>query len=273
MAKGFVEVNGARLAYEAEGSGTPIIMVHAGIADMTMWDPQFEAWKSRYQVIRYDARNYGDSEHTGDTIFSNRDDLLAVLNEVGAEKAVVMGCSRGGQIATDFTLEYPDRVKALIPVCAGIGGADYPDFVFPPEEMALEEVYEKAEQDGEWDKAADLGVQIWADGFRRSNKAPDAVREKVRAMSLKLYHKPENGSTPIVLAPPAFLRLHEIQVPALVIIGENDEMICLEFADKLAADIKNSLKVMVKDAAHLPNMEHPDLFNKIVADFVDGLPA
>src|SRR6188508_735794 len=120
---GTFETNGARIYYEAEGSGEPVLMIHAGVANLRMWDDQVAALRDAYRVIRYDTRGFGRTE-TDAVEFSNRADIAALLDHLGEESAHVVGLSRGGIIALDFALEFPDRVRSLVVAAGGIGGYD-----------------------------------------------------------------------------------------------------------------------------------------------------
>src|SRR5579883_2650659 len=122
---GYVDVEGGKLYYEVAGTGHPFVLIHAGVADHHMWDDQFPVFAQRYRVIRYDTREFGltTSENVS---YSNRQDLYDLLRHLGVEKTYVMGCSLGGQIAVDFTLEHPDMVDALIVVGGGISGHEEP---------------------------------------------------------------------------------------------------------------------------------------------------
>src|SRR5690242_4972987 len=121
---GYAPVENGQLYYEVAGEGYPLVLIHAGIANSRMWDAQVEAFAQRYRVIRYDTRGFGKTR-TEETSYSNRQDLYDLLNHLGVEKAYVLGLSRGGQIAIDFTLEHPKMVAALIPVAAGFSGFDF----------------------------------------------------------------------------------------------------------------------------------------------------
>ena len=123
---GFLETNGARIYYEVDGRGEPVVLIHAGVANLRMWDDQAAALGDAYRVIRYDTRGYGRTE-TDAVAFSNRADLAALLDHLGEQSAHVVGLSRGGQIALDFTLEFPDRVRSLVVAAGGIGGHESPD--------------------------------------------------------------------------------------------------------------------------------------------------
>ena len=118
---GFLETNGARIHYEAEGTGPAVLMVHAGVANLRMWDAQVAVLRDDFRVIRHDTRGYGLTV-TDPVEFSNRADIAALLDHLGEERAHLVGLSRGGQIALDFTLEFPQRVRTLTVAAGGIGG-------------------------------------------------------------------------------------------------------------------------------------------------------
>ena len=106
---GYAPVFRGELYYEVAGQGHPLLLIHAGVADCRMWDAQLDEFTRRFSVIRFDARGYGRSR-TEDTLFSNRQDILDLLDHLGVDKTHLIGVSRGGQIAIDFTLEHPERV-------------------------------------------------------------------------------------------------------------------------------------------------------------------
>ena len=211
----FLDVSGGRLYYESAGQGQAIVCIHAGIADSRMWQPQWEAFSPRFHVVRYDTRTYGQTT-TEDVPYSNRADLLALLDHLGIGQAVLIGCSRGGQIAADFTLEHPERVSALVLVCAGMGGVT--EIESDPDQDALFAAAEAAEEAGDWAKVIDLDVQAWVDGFGRPmNAETDARLEPIRALVREMEwasvaHNAEGGQ-PIVLNPPAAGRLGELRLP------------------------------------------------------------
>jgi pimeloyl-ACP methyl ester carboxylesterase len=118
---GFIEVDGARIHYEVEGDGHPLLLVHGGLGSLRMWDEQVPAFAERYRVIRYDTRGFGRTE-TDDVEFTNVADVGAVLDHVGAASVCLVGQSRGGMIALDFLLEHPERVDAFVSVASGVGG-------------------------------------------------------------------------------------------------------------------------------------------------------
>jgi pimeloyl-ACP methyl ester carboxylesterase len=265
---GYLDVNGARLYYEVTGEGHPLVFVHAGIADCRMWDEQVAFFAPHYRVLRYDTRGYGKAT-TQDVEYSNRRDLLALLDHLGVEKAYVVGCSRGGQIAIDFTLEFPERVAALIPVCAGLGGFNA-DFL--PEEQARFDEMERVEELGDYDTLAEMEAEYWVLGVSRTPDQvdPKLLRRVAEMNRISFTHRNEGGK-PIVLDPPAAERLGSIRVPTLVIATDLDESGVRAAADALANGIHGAQKLVITDSAHVPNMEHPDEFNRAVLAFLQGV--
>jgi 3-oxoadipate enol-lactonase len=120
---GFAEVNGTRLYYEIVGRGSHLVLIHGFTLDTRMWDDQFEAFSQHYRVLRYDARGFGKSALPvqGES-YSHREDLKALLDHLKVSQAFILGLSMGGRTAISFTLEYPEVVRALIPVDAVLGG-------------------------------------------------------------------------------------------------------------------------------------------------------
>jgi 3-oxoadipate enol-lactonase len=270
---GFVDVEGGRLYYEADGNGFPLVFIHAGIADHTMWDDQFDYFKSNYRVVRYDTRGFGKTTTTQEGIsYSNRQDVLDLMQHLGIERAAVVGVSRGGVIATDFTLEFPNKVAALILAGTGLGGFDpYTDGKTPPpEELAMFEEMEKLEAAKDYEKLIPLELKVWVDGFNRpeGEKPALAVYEKVRAMLQSNYAKQEPETEVRTLTPPAVGRLHEIKVPTLVIHGGRDEQYCQLASEALEHGITGARRVFIPDVAHMINLEKPNEFNRLVHEFL-----
>ena len=262
---GKVEVPGATLFWESTGRGHALVLVHAGICDQSMWDDDVPSFAGGHQVITYDCRGYGATRST-DVAFSNRADLIAVLDNLGIARASLLGCSRGGAIVLDTTLEYPDRVSALIWVNGGLGGLEHES---TPEEVALFESEEPLAEARDWAGLADLDVRIWVDGIGQSpTRVPAHIRERVRAMSLANYVAEHPAGQPIVLDPPAAGRLGEIAVPTLIVEGELDPSDTHAAADALATGIAGARRVTMKGVAHLPNLERADDFRRIVRDFL-----
>jgi 3-oxoadipate enol-lactonase len=263
---GFCEVNGGRIYYETDGDGPALTLIHAGVANLRQWDQQVPIFAEPYRVIRYDTRNFGHT--TSDNVtFSNRADLAALLDHLGVDRTAVLGLSRGGSIAVDFTLEYPARVTALIAVAAGLGGFETKT---PPDEEALWEEYDKRYEARDWDWIVDTETAFWVDGPRQPrDRVPAATRQQVHDWIAQGYRNHANEElTATPLEPPAVGRLGDIRVPTLVMVGDLDEGSTVEACRRLATDIPNARLEVFEGVAHMVNLEQPERFTRLVLDFL-----
>ncbi len=270
LTTGFSPVHNGSLYYEVAGTGKPILLIHAGVADSSMWDAQMDLFSQSYRVIRYDARGYGKS-CTDNTEFSNRQDILDIFKHLGIDKAAIIGISRGGQIAIDFTLEHPECVSALVAVAAGIGGYEY-DAADNEQARHENELFAKMDELWEkkaWNELADLQVHVWADGpAQPEGRASPEIRSYMRQKILEDFTRKDGEATPIPLQPTAIGRLGEIRQPVLIMVGEYDAADTLAAADELECQIPRSRKVGIPETAHMIPMERPALFNELVLGFL-----
>lgn len=261
--EGQVDVGGCLLQYEVRGEGHPLVLIHAGIADMTMWDEQIEGFAQRYRVIHYDVRNLGRSR-TGPVSYSNREDLRTLLRELGVESAHLLGISMGGSIAIDFTLERPEMVDALILVAAGLSG--YEPSGPPPEQFAQ---IEASWEHGDLDRVLDLELQLWVDGPGQGpGRVDPQVRERVAQMERENLRNEVEGAHARPLDPPAAGRVKGIRAPTLVIVGDLDVPGIVQTSDFIASQVPRARKVVFKGVAHMVNMERPEDFSREVLEFL-----
>jgi 3-oxoadipate enol-lactonase len=268
--KGIADVPGGRLYYEVDGDGPALTLIHAGVAHLRMWDEQVAAFAERYRVIRYDTRGFGRTT-TDDVVFSNRSDLLALLDHLGVERTHLLGASRGGTIAIDFTLEHPSRVSSLIVVAAGVGGHELDE---PEMEETWTEV-EQLEEGGDWPALVELETRIWTDGV---GQPPDRVGAEVRRRmlewNLQNYEAEQPANQPRPLDPPAVGRLAEISVPTLVCWGTLDVSSVPVSGEYILANVGGPTRRHVFDGvAHMVNLERPAEFNRLVLDFLAEVEA
>jgi len=264
---GMAEINGAQIYYETTGDGMPLVMIHAGVADNRQWNNEFAHFAKWYRVLRYDMRGYGKSESV-EGEFSHLGDLISLLDHLDLhEPLIVMGCSMGGGIAMDFALKEPSRVKALIMVGSGPSGLEL-DVPTPPKFAEAEKAYHA----GDLDLLAEIETQIWFDGM---NRIPDQVNPIMRKLAYEMNRNAlalearKLGKRMPDSPSPAADRLAEITMPVLVIAGEHDTPYILAAADVMETKIRSARKVIIEDAAHLPNMDHPEGFHKIVRSFLE----
>lgn len=263
---GFLDFNHGRIYYEVDGEGPALSLIHAGVANLRQWDEQVPSFAERFRVIRYDCRTFGRTTSENVSI-SNRADLAAVLDHLGVEQTAVLGLSRGGSIAVDFTLDYPDRVTALIPVAAGLGGFQTPP---TPDEQALWDEYDHRYEARDWDWIVNTETAFWVDGPRQpADRVPASIRDRVHEWIAQGYRDHwEEEPTAEPLEPPAVNRLKEIHVPTLVMVGDLDEGGTIEACRKLANDIPGARFELFEGVAHMVNLEQPERFTRLVLDFL-----
>lgn len=264
-----IEVPGGRLHAVADGEGPPILLVHAGIADLRAWDALVPLLvDAGYRAIRYDCRGFGRST-TEDVDYSNRADLVAVLDAFDVGRAVLVGNSRGAIISLDTLVERPDRVAGLVWVGGGISGYDAP---LRTDEEALFTRMEAIEEAGDPDAIADIDVAVWVDGFNQpAGRAPAAIREAVREMDRALYEPGRINGRPIPLDPPADERLGEIRVPVVAVLGGLDVPNIEHAAARLEAEVAGARTVVVPDVGHMVGMEAPERLAGIIAELARSI--
>jgi pimeloyl-ACP methyl ester carboxylesterase len=267
---GFVNIDKAKLYYEVAGIGTPLVMVHAGVADSRQWDNEFAYFSHRNQVIRYDMRGYGKSEPV-DGEFNHMSDLVSLLDALGVHgPIIIMGCSMGGGLAMDFALTYPARVKALIMVDSGPSGLEL-DVPAPSKFADAEKAYES----GDLDLLAEIETQIWFDGMGRTPEQVNPTKRKLlyEMNRLALSHEVKGlGKRLPNTGIPAFDRLESLNIPVLIIVGSHDTPYILAAADYIKEKVKLANNIIIEDAAHLPNMDQPQEFQRVVERFLSSSP-
>ena len=257
----------AGIAFEIAGRGTPVVLVHAGVADRRMWDPQWPALTAAHRVLRYDLRGYGES--LPPTVpWSHHADLLALLEELAIERAHVVGASVGAGIAVEAALAQPRAVASL--VLAAPGGALFGDATEDLRAFWHEEV--EALDQGDIPAAVEANLRAWVDGPSRPADAVDPnVRAFVGRMQRDAFELPEWDADAVPeheLEPPAAARLAEIGCPTLVVVGEVDQAATIDAANRLAGQVPDVVYVSWPDSAHMLTLERPEEFSRLVLGFL-----
>jgi pimeloyl-ACP methyl ester carboxylesterase len=259
-------IDGTPIAYEEAGSGHPLLLVHAGIANRHMWDPVWDAFAARYRVIRPDMRGFGESPAATEP-FTNWHDLARLLRQLDAVPAHVIGVSMGGGAALDLALAEPRKVDRLVLVAPGLAGWDWAQQL-----KADWEAEEAAWQRGDLDEVAWTNVRTWLDGPLRGGEAPSELRQAVFDMyrpALQLQ-KVEGAVDSDSLEPSSSGRLAEVSMPTLVVVGELDQPDMMRIGEHLAREIPDARLVAMPGVAHLPPMEAPEEFVGLVEGFLGG---
>ena len=250
----------AGIFYEASGAGEAVVLIHAFSLDRRMWDPQIAVLEGRFRVIRYDLRGHGKSE--GPTApYAPYEDLRSVLDAVGVSKVTLIGLSAGAEIATDFTLAYPDWVHRVILAAPGLSG------YVPPTPLTWVQPVFQAAAAGDPERAA----KLWADTPIMALRNDVAASPTVTGLVVSNTRLWSYRTNPVrQLTPPAIKRLSEIKCPALVIVGEQDLPHIREVASLLVGGIAGARLETIPRAGHLVNLDAREAFNRAVEAFLPG---
>lgn len=252
--------------HEVAGDGRTVVLVHAGIADRRMWEPQWRTWSERFRLVRYDLRGFGDSPLPRGR-YAHARDLLSLLEGVGP--AAVVGVSLGGRVALEAAVERPGLVEALVLVGPAFPGHDW------SEEMnRFDEEEEAAAERGDADAYVEAKVRFWLDAGRPQDAVDPDVRELVRTMVLRgfeLQAAGAEGDEQELLVRDLAERVGEVRAPVLVVVGADDVADIRSIAERLARELPNAELTVVPGAAHLPSLERPAEFDRAVLPFLERL--
>jgi len=258
-----IDVNGTRLYVEAAGSGDALVFVHGFSLDTRVWDDQWEPFAAHYHVVRYDLRGFGRSARPTDQYYRHADDLQALLEALGVERAHIVGLSLGGGVAVDFAVAHPSAARSIVSVDGVLPGFNPPDLG-----ESIGAVWGAARS-----QPLDAVKAFWLEQplFRGAMSDP-AVASRLRAMVDDFSGYGWTARDPgRWVDPPVAARLAEIDVPALALVGEGDLAGFHEIAAKLAAEIPNARMDVLPGCGHLPNMEAPAPFNAALAKFLASI--
>lgn len=267
MTAGYADLGNGKLYYEMEGKGETLVLCHAGFVDSRMWDGQWGSFIKHYRVLRFDMCGFGKSDPATGPV-SRRQELYNLLQNLGIDRANLLGCSMGAETIIDFTLEHPEMVLSLV-IISGVPGGFEMQGEPPSQLMEMLQAIEK----NDLERVSELQISLWVDGIYRH---PQQVDPEVRQRAVEMNRiAVENGTwakadaQPVnPLNPPAVGRLAEISVPTLIVAGSLDHPEILRAADLMANRIKGAEKIILSDCAHVPNMEKPAEFNRIILDFL-----
>jgi len=259
-----------RLYYEETGSGTPVIFAHEFAGDFRSWEPQVRHFGRRYRVITYNARGYTPSDVPGDVALYSQNraahDIAAVLDHLGIKRAHVIGLSMGSYAALFFGFLHPARALSLTICGCGYGAepAQYKQFQAEAERIAAL-ILEK-------------GMAFFADQYaygptrvQLENKDPRGFAEFKRILSSHSAAGSANTMLGCQKKRPSLYALTDqlkaLNVPTLIMTGDEDWP-CLLPAVLLKQNIPASAIAVMPNCGHTINLEEPDKFNAIIADFL-----
>lgn len=267
--------DGVQLYYEVYGEGSPILFIHEFGGSWWSWEPQISYFARRHQCITYAARGYPPSSVPTDLESYSMAravlDALAVLDDAKIERAHFVGLSMGGFTALHAGLDYPDRVLSIVAAGAGYGAEkQYEDYF---KNISLE-VARNFEERGSKEFAP-----IYAEGASRVQfQAKDPLGWRLFAERLA-QHDPlgaANTMRGVQARRPSLYDLEErfraMDVPSLIISGDEDDH-CLQPGIFLKRTIPRSGLAVLPKTGHTVNLEEPQLFNSLLANFLAQVEA
>ena len=266
----FANSNGVNLYYEEAGKGTPIVFVHEFSGDFRSWEAQMRHFSRRHRCIAFNARGYPPSEVPASASkYSYRaaiDDIAGVMRHLGIGKAHIVGCSMGAYATLQFGLRYPRRALSLTPVSAGAGSdpKGRAQFIKASEATARSFVAEGLAPAMKKYRTAPNRIQL-------ENKDPRAFKEFFVRFTEHSALGHANTLRGVQMRRPSIYsferRLARLKVPTHVVCGDEDESSLGPglFVKRVCPAARLTL---VAATGHVVNVEEPDLFNRIVGDFL-----
>lgn len=258
-------INGVELAYGDRGTGTPVVFIHGFPLNRRMWEPQVEALSDRFRIITVDLRGHGESEaplwHYSIDQFA--DDVNGLLDHLSVQQAVMVGLSMGGYVLFTFYRKYTGKVRAMVltdtraqadteEVRAGrfnMAQAAYAKGTGPILEAMLPKLLSPTSRETRADLVERVTSMVTS--MQLSGIVGDLIAMAERA-----------DAVPV---------LKEITCPTLVLVGELDPATPPEEVRGIAEGIRGARFEVIPGAAHLPNLEQPEAFNRALVSFLDAL--
>ena len=259
------------IAYDRAGpsSGIPVVLLHAGVADRRMWDPQWHALTAARDAVRLDLRGYGESDRPPAGALDPVADVLDTLDHLGVTSCHVVGSSFGAGVAVEVALTRPDAVRSLL--LAPPGGSLLTERT--PAFAAFAAAENAAMARGDLDAAVKADITAWVVGEGRALADVDpGLVAAVRTMQRRAFEVDAAWADPdldeVELDPPAVERLGAVTPPVLLVVGGHDLDIVQLAADALHAGLRQVRRVDRPGVAHLPSMEEPEVFLRLLLDWV-----
>ena len=266
----YVDSGGVRLYYEEAGKGTPIVFVHEFADDLHSWDPQVHFFSRRYRCIAYNARGYPPSDvPKRKSLYSQAiatDDIANVMRALRIAKAHVIGCSMGGYATLHFGIRYPRMALSLTAVGVGYGSDSDKRKQFLADNDTMARRFEELGT-----AEAIRPYQVGPSRIQFQNKSPRAFAHfcaqfaKHSALGSANTLRGIQGRRPTVYA--LERDLARLKVPLHMMSGDEDDN-CLEPGVFIKRVCPSAWLTVVPNTGHAVNLEEPDLFNRLTAEFL-----
>ena len=246
-----------------------VVLLHAGVADRRMWDPQWAGLTATRDAVRLDLHGFGESDSAPVGALDHVADVLDTLDHLGVTSCHLVGSSLGAGVALEVALARPGLVRSLL--LAPPGGSLLTERT--PTLAAFAAAENAALERGDLDGAVEANVQAWIVGAGRALADVDpTVTASVRLMQGRAFEIDANWADPdldwVEIDPPAVTRYAEIAMPVLLVVGGHDLDTVHLAADRIEAEVAHVRRVDRATTAHLPSMEEPEVFLALLLDWV-----
>ena len=244
-------LNGIEIDYEVSGHGPALLLSHGYASTRHMWDDQHRALGDRWRVVSWDMRGHGQTDSPADpeqySAALTVADMRALLQHVGAERAIIGGLSLGGYVSLAFALAHPEMTQALVICDSGPG-------------------YRNAEARAGWNqRAQERAAALEAKGLdslaRRSRETQQAVHRSAQGLAHAARGMLAQEGSQVIDG------LASIRVPTLVVVGDQDQPFVAP-SEYMAKKIPGARLAVIPGAGHSSNLDQPEIFNRVVRDFL-----
>lgn len=268
-------LDGVRLYCEETGTGTPIVFVHEFGDDHRSWEPQVRYFSRRHRCITFAARGFPPSDVPPDLeAYSQAQavtDIVAVMDHYKVERAHVVGCSMGGFAALHLGLDHPQRALSLLAAGTGYGAEKEHEQYFRDVSRQVAENFETL--------GSERFAETYGSGASRvqyQGKDPRGWREFVNRLGQHSSVGAANTMRGVQAQRPSLYELEDrfraMTVPTLIVAGDEDDH-CLQPGIFLKRTIPACGLLVIPKTGHAANLEEPDLFNRILAEFIATVEA
>lgn len=258
---GLIKADGANLYYEATGTGDVVVLIHGFTLDTRMWDDQFLPFAERFRVIRYDLRGFGRSDPPTGNPYSHARDLQALFDQLDIESAHLVGLSKGGAVALDFALTYPQRCRTLVLIDTLLHGYQWSGT--GSDRNAL--VWQRAREGN-----IPAAKEAWLAHpmFALAQQQPAVAERLARIVADYSGWHFVNVNPEQELEPPAAQRLAELNMPILALVGEQDIPDFRQMTELIEREAPLAHSIILPGVGHMANMEAPEAVNELVVQFI-----
>jgi len=274
-----IKIGSVELYYEEHGSGDPLLLIMGLAADSQAWMFQLPDFARRYRTISFDNRGVGRSSKPPGpySIHEMADEAAGLLDALSIPRAHVVGVSMGGMIAQELVLRHPEKVRGLVLACT------YPE---PDAEVERQREFSLNQFGGSVDASGVMKIDVSAinplmflqqllpNVFNQEfidRELPKLMQIFSGALQWGFSMEAILGQVGAVMSHNATDRLHHIKSPTLVITGDADRLVPPAGSDILAREIPGAKLVKVPGGSHGFNFETPEIFNREVLTFLEGV--